>query len=105
MGGAPLDTLEHLRDGDGSSEPGEDVNVIRHPADLHEAPLFTSNHTAEVLVQPVADLGGDQGNPLLRAEHDVIDELCIGPGHCQSRSFGSCAHVSPWCQSMSYGSN
>lgn len=44
MGGAPLDTLEHLRDGDGSSEPGEDVNVIRHSADLHETPLFTSNH-------------------------------------------------------------
>jgi hypothetical protein len=62
--------------------------MIGDPTDLHEAPLFSSDYATEIRVQPVPDLRGDQRNPLFRAEHDVIDELRVGPRHRLSPSSG-----------------
>ena len=63
--------------------------MILDTANLQEASFFSSDDTTDVLVKPPADVFGDQRNPLLRTENDMVDELRKRPGHHPSSSSGS----------------
>ena len=75
LGRMPFDALQHLRDGDGRFELGEQMNMIHRATNFQQVPAFASNNTSKVSIQFRLPGWLYQVAPLSRAKHNVVQQV------------------------------
>ena len=70
-----LDLLDHLSLRNGSRQRRDNVNVIRHPVDVHELGAKVSADCRQISVHPRTQVWMEPGLPIFRAKDDAKDDF------------------------------
>ena len=69
------DLLDHVGYGDRRWKMCKDMHVIGNASDFNQEPVFLANDSADVFVQPVLAIVGDERSTEFRPKHNVIGQF------------------------------
>jgi hypothetical protein len=84
MGGSALDEAKQVRHGQAGFVTNQEMDMVRHPADLEKAASLVPDDAAHVLIEALTVVRRDQRSSVLRAEDKMNQKARIRVPHCRA---------------------